>query len=82
MKAIVGDRLVLEGTHVGDRRRVGVITAVRHEDGSPPYDVRWLDDGHEALVFPGPDSRIEPEPVARPEAGPKVAGRRNGSAPA
>jgi hypothetical protein len=60
MKATIGDRLVLEGTHVGDHRRVGVITSVRHEDGSPPYVVRWLDDGHEALVYPGPDSRIEP----------------------
>ena len=59
MKAKVGDRLILEGTHVGDRRRYGVVLALRHDDGSPPYVVRWLDDGHEALVFPGPDSRIE-----------------------
>jgi hypothetical protein len=60
MKAKIGDRLVLEGTHVGDRRRTGVITALRHLDGTPPYQVRWLDTGHEALVFPGPDGRIEP----------------------
>lgn len=60
MWAKVGDRLVLEGTRVGDRRRVGVITEVRHADGTPPYVVRWLDDGHEALVFPGPDARVEP----------------------
>lgn len=60
MKANVGDRLVLEGTHVGDRRRIGVVVGVRHEDGTPPYEVRWLDDGHEALVFPGSDARIEP----------------------
>lgn len=60
MKAHVGDRLVLEGTHVGDHRRIGVITELRHDDGTPPYVVRWLDDGHEALVFPGPDARIQP----------------------
>ncbi len=60
MKAEVGDRLVLEGIHVGDRRRVGVVTGVRHPDGSPPYEVRWLDDGHVALVHPGPEARIEP----------------------
>jgi hypothetical protein len=59
MKGHVGDRLVLEGTHVGDRRRVGVITALRHDDGTPPFLVRWLDDGHEGLVYPGPDARIE-----------------------
>lgn len=59
MKAKIGDRLVTEGTHVGDRRRLAVITGLRHDDGSPPYLVRWLDDGHEALVYPGPDARIE-----------------------
>ncbi|HET8681930.1 MAG TPA: DUF1918 domain-containing protein [Micromonosporaceae bacterium] len=59
MKAHRGDRLILAGTHVGDRRRVGVITQLRHADGTPPYVVRWLDDGHEALVFPGPDARLE-----------------------
>jgi Domain of unknown function (DUF1918) len=60
MKGKVGDRLVEEGVHVGDARRVGIITALRHDDGSPPYTVRWLDTGHESLVYPGPDARIEP----------------------
>jgi hypothetical protein len=60
MKAHVGDRLIMEGAHVGDHRRRGVVIAVRHEDGSPPYMVRWLDDGHEGLIFPGSDTRIEP----------------------
>jgi hypothetical protein len=58
MKGTVGDRLVEEGVHVGDRRRVGIITALRNEDGSPPYMVRWLDNDHEALVYPGPDAHI------------------------
>jgi hypothetical protein len=65
MKAHVGDRLVVEGTHVGDPPRVGVITALRRPDGAPPYLVRWLDNEHEALVFPGPDARVEP-PAAPP----------------
>lgn len=60
MKAHIGDRLILEGAHVGDSRRIGVITQLRHEDGTPPYLVRWLDNDHEALVFPGPDARVEP----------------------
>jgi hypothetical protein len=59
MKAKVGDRLIEEGTHVGDNRRIGVITALRHDDGTPPYMVRWLDTGHEALVYPGPDAHLE-----------------------
>ncbi len=58
MKAHRGDRLVLEGTHVDDPRRIGIITDIQHPDGTPPYLVRWLD-GHETLVFPGPDARIE-----------------------
>jgi len=60
MIAHVGDRLVLDGTHVGAARRRGVITHLRHDDGTPPYVVRWLDNGREALVFPGPDARVEP----------------------
>ena len=60
VKAKVGDRLVEEGAHVGDHRRIGVITDERRPDGSPPYLVRWLDTGHESLVYPGPDARVEP----------------------
>lgn len=59
MKAHVGDRLVVEGTRQGDPRRIGVITALRRADGSPPYLVRWLDGENEVLVFPGPDAHIE-----------------------
>jgi hypothetical protein len=59
MKARVGDRLILEATHVGEHRRVGVITEIRHDDGTPPYVVHWLDNGHEGFVFPGPDARLE-----------------------
>jgi hypothetical protein len=58
MKAKVGDRIILEGTHLGDPRRVGVIAEVEHADGTPPYMVEWLD-GHKTLVFPGPDARVD-----------------------
>ncbi|GAB1692680.1 DUF1918 domain-containing protein [Krasilnikovia sp. M28-CT-15] len=60
MFARIGDRLVLKGVHVGDASRVGVITAIRHSDGTPPYEVRWLDDGRAGLVFPGPEAHVEP----------------------
>lgn len=62
MIARTGDRLVLEGTRSGDAFRVGVIVALRHSDGTPPYEVRWLDDGCTGLVFPGPQARVEPPP--------------------
>lgn len=59
MKAAVGDRLILSSTHPGRPGRIGIVVALRHADGSPPWQVRWLDTGHEALVFPGRDARIE-----------------------
>jgi len=59
MIAHVGDRLVIEGTHLGEARRVGVITGVSHDDGAPPYYVRWLDDGRTTMIFPGVEARIE-----------------------
>lgn len=60
MIAHIGDRIVLEGIHLGDRQRVGIVTAVCHEDGAPPYRVRWLDDGRTTLIFPGAEARVEP----------------------
>ncbi|WP_113699251.1 DUF1918 domain-containing protein [Nonomuraea lactucae] len=59
MKAAVGDRLVVEGAHQGESRRVGIIVSVRDDDGTPPYVVHWLDDDHETLVYPGPDAHVE-----------------------
>ena len=58
MFAQAGDRLVIHGHHVGERDREAEILEVRHEDGSPPYVVRWSD-GQEGLVFPGPDASVE-----------------------
>lgn len=57
MKAQPGDRLVMEGE---DGNRAAVILESRNGDGSPPYVVRWLSDGHITLVFPGPYARIVP----------------------
>ena len=54
MKARVGDRLLPDG----DLDRAGVIISLRNADGSPPYVVRWLSDGHIALVFPGPYTHL------------------------
>jgi Domain of unknown function (DUF1918) len=56
MKANVGDRLITEG--VEGSQRECLIIRLQHADGSPPYVVRWLSDGHIALVFPGPYTRL------------------------
>jgi hypothetical protein len=55
MRAQVGDQLVADGA---DNQRVCEIIGLNHADGSPPYVVRWLTDGHIALLFPGPYARL------------------------
>ncbi len=57
MKAAVGDHLVINATHVDGPVRDGEVVEVRGPDGQPPYVVRWSD-GHEGLVFPGPDCSV------------------------
>jgi len=59
MRATIGDRLHIHGRTVGQGEHVAQIVEVRGADGQPPYLVRYTD-GHEALVFPGPDAVIEP----------------------
>ena len=58
MRAEVGDRLHIHSRVVGAPDQKSEIIEVRGEDGAPPYLVR-RDDGHEALVFPGPDATVE-----------------------
>ena len=56
MYAQIGDRLIVEG----DPARAGLIIGLPHEDGSPPYIVKWLANGHIAMVSPGQFARIVP----------------------
>lgn len=58
MQAHLGDQLVIENTRSDSARRDGEIVGLHHEDGTPPYDVRWSDTDEVTLVFPGPDAHI------------------------
>lgn len=58
-----GDRLVVHTRNEGHHPRDGEILEVRGPDGQPPYLVRWSDDGHESLVFPGPGATIAGPPA-------------------
>jgi len=69
MNAHIGDQLVVEGTRIGDARRIGVITAIPHDDGTPPYQVRWLDTGHTSLIFPGVEAHVETDVRTPPRRG-------------
>jgi len=61
MRASVGDRVWVRGHSVGSTERHGEIREVQGPDGTAPFVIRW-DDGHEGLVFPGPDAEIQPTP--------------------
>lgn len=67
MRAQIGDRLVIERPRDSLPSREGVVVEIRGADGAPPYRVRWLDDGHETLVYPGPDAHVVPAVPGRGE---------------
>lgn len=58
MRATVGDQLLVHGRIVGQHDRVGQIIEVLGRDGGPPFRVRF-EDGHEAVMSPGPDSVVQ-----------------------
>lgn len=59
MRAAVGDRIVVRGHRVGEPERDAEILEVHGKDGGPPYLVRWSDDGHQSLMFPGTDAYLQ-----------------------
>ena len=65
MQAVAGDRIVVKGHRVGEPDRGAEVLVVRGEDGGPPYLVRWEDDGHEGVFFPGPDAVVHHFPKRR-----------------
>lgn len=65
MYARVGDRLVVSD----DLARSALIIGVPHRDGSPPYIVKWLADGHIAMVSPTAFARVIPAEAGHAEAG-------------
>jgi hypothetical protein len=56
--ANVGDKIIVKGHYIGEPDRDAVVLEVHGADGAPPYRVRWSDDGHEGLYFPGTDASI------------------------
>ncbi|MEU9702988.1 DUF1918 domain-containing protein [Streptomyces sp. NPDC048370] len=58
MEARVGDKLLVHGRTVGQHDRTAEVLQVLGENGNPPYRVKFDDDGHEALMAPGPDTVV------------------------
>ncbi|WP_181768594.1 DUF1918 domain-containing protein [Streptomyces albidus (ex Kaewkla and Franco 2022)] len=65
MRAKMGDRLLVHGRVVGDHDREAEIVEVLGPDGEPPFRVRF-DDGHEAVMSPGPDTVVQTGKKKRP----------------
>ncbi|WP_405758536.1 MULTISPECIES: DUF1918 domain-containing protein [unclassified Streptomyces] len=56
--AHLGDQVVVGGPTVGKPGRDGEVVGLHHDDGTPPYDIRWSDTGRVTLYFPGPDAHV------------------------
>ncbi len=59
MRARVGDRIVIKGHRLGEPDRDCEVLEAQGPDGGPPFRVRWEDDGHESLFFPGSDAFVQ-----------------------
>ncbi|MFD6950677.1 hypothetical protein A6A08_14195 [Nocardiopsis sp. TSRI0078] len=59
MRASIGDYVHTHGIVSTEGRSTGEIVEVRGADDGPPYVVRFPD-GEERLIYPGPDTVVEP----------------------
>jgi hypothetical protein len=59
-----GDHLVVRGHTITQPDRNAEVLKVLGTNGGPPYQVRWADDGHEGVFFPGSDATVEKAPKA------------------
>jgi hypothetical protein len=57
MQAKVGDWLIVKSHTENSHARRGLILSV-HDGGVPPYRVKWIDQEHEVVFFPGPDAQL------------------------
>jgi CBS domain-containing protein len=59
LHAVPGDRLVIHGHHLGEAGRDAEILEARGSGGGVPFLVRWQDNGHVTLLYPGSDAHVE-----------------------
>ena len=56
MHADVGDEIIVDPIRTGEPARKGEILEVKGDPGHEHYLVRWDDNGHETVFFPGSTS--------------------------
>lgn len=54
-----GDRLVIRGHGLGEPGRDAEVIDALGEEDTPPFRVRWQDDGRVSEIFPGADAYVE-----------------------
>lgn len=59
MEAHVGDHVIVEGAKVGAPARRGEVREVLHGAEGDRLRVRWEGEGHETVLAPGTDLRVE-----------------------
>ncbi len=74
MHATVGDRIIVQAEMTDRPNRLGTVREVLGTEVAEHYRVDW-DDGHQSLLYPGPDTRVLPRqrageepPVKAPKA--------------
>lgn len=58
LNANVGDEIVVDPMHVDQPQRKGEVLELLGEGDQIHYRVRWDDDGHESLFFPGTTAHV------------------------
>jgi hypothetical protein len=58
MHAEVGDQIVVDGASLGDLPREGEVLEVLETGGVTHYRVRWDDNGHETVFYPGSTAHV------------------------
>ena len=58
LQARIGDEIVVDGLHHGEPPRRGEIIEVLGEPEVTHYRVRWDDNGHVSIFFPGTTSHV------------------------
>ena len=58
MRADAGDLLIVKGRTDSSAARRAMVLEAHGPDGTAPFLVRWIESGHQALVFPGPDAVV------------------------
>ncbi|MAT04040.1 MAG: hypothetical protein CL424_03235 [Acidimicrobiaceae bacterium] len=59
MIAHPGDEIIVRGHQVGEHERKGQVIEAHGDGDGPPFLVRWDEDGHESLYFPGSDAFVK-----------------------